>query len=563
MSLYCWKGCILFVLLALYAVELHAVNISQCFANIVSCAENSTSPNCTSTVNISSVEALPLLRTSDGFVPDSINTATSISYTGCTQHCGNNTGTFSWNDFSQQYSVWLLPYLALLSQLPFGAQRRIDNLMSAVLTLGSPTLASYSLYLTLLNARWVNDRLFANIHYPGAAVRQSVVQALCGLQQVPLRVHPGKGGRLESLVVLPDNDEWWTTLTQELEYSHTWSIASATLILWVIIAYFLTVSNSISNIANDLNINGEGTGSEWLWLLPVVVGWLILCPKCDYGRVLDAYDKANKKAFVADTHNPAGAPTHVAFDFGLTITSNESRTPPIFNYARVWLWAQNVYITSLLYRAAYEKSNCRIGVDGAIPGSVRNDVPRECRVGNHEQIIQYCHSAYHTNPQAPSILWPPGIFYNIVVASLMALQLQWGTTCAALLMVWFTPTVGLGCRSVAYLIYGGLSTLVWILLVLSSILGYYAHHLLNSPTVSDVEATGMRPPPTPLYLNSLATLSFADNNPRLSNNVAIPSREIHAPGDDTVTDNPDLDKPPSITPSKQCSYVAATCSDDR
>jgi hypothetical protein len=51
----------------------------------------------------------------------------------------------------QKFSAWLLPWLALLSQLPFGATHRLDNFVSVLLAVGSPTLAAYSLTLTVLN----------------------------------------------------------------------------------------------------------------------------------------------------------------------------------------------------------------------------------------------------------------------------------------------------------------------------------------------------------------------------------------------------------------------------
>ncbi|KAF8436493.1 hypothetical protein L210DRAFT_3622432 [Boletus edulis BED1] len=420
------------------------------------------------------------------------DTATALSYHGCYNHCGKGQEPFSWTVFSQEYSQWLLPYLALLSQLPFGAPRRMDNLMSVILTLGSPTLAGYSLYLTLLNARWVNDKLFSGIDYPNSAVCLAVVRVLSGLQQVPLRVHPGRSARFESLVIHPDNDNWWITLAEELDYSHTWSISSATSITWVVVAYLLTVADSLSSVADSIQSNGQGTGSVWLWLLPIVIGWLVLSPKCDYDRVHDAYDRANRQVFVADSRDATAAPIHVTYNFGLTISSSpdwkrygrnitspdESRIPPVFNYARTLSWSRTVYLTSLFYRAAWQKSSWhRVGVDGnRIPRNVHNDIPRESRLGNRDQVIDYCHPDHHEYPGI-NVLWPRGVVFNMIVASLMSLQLQWGTTIAAILATWFTPTIGLGCRSLAYLIYGTLSTTVWILLLLSSVLGYYAHHL--------------------------------------------------------------------------------------
>ena len=99
------------------------------------------------------------------------------------------------------------------------------------------------------------------------------------------------------------------------------------------------------------------------------------------------------------------------------------------------------HVVSLFYRAAWRKSNCRLAVDGQqIPGSTHNNVPRESRLGNREQIIQYCKPDHREDPGV-DILWPRGVLSNMIVASFMSLLLQWGTTLAAVLAAYFTPTV--------------------------------------------------------------------------------------------------------------------------
>ncbi|KAH0828791.1 hypothetical protein J3R83DRAFT_3235 [Lanmaoa asiatica] len=555
MRLYHQQAYILFVLLALLQpIHSDALNPTQCLADVISCATNPSSQDCVSTVNISNTTAFSVLRTSKGspipILPNSTDAANAISYTGCVDYCGTGRAPFSWNIFSQEFSAWLLPYLALLSQLPFGARRRMDNLMSVALTLGSPILAGYSLFMTLLNARWANDQLFARIDYPSAVVRQSVVRALSSLQQVPLRVHPGKSARFESLVVHPDNDNWWTTLAAELDYSHPWSVASATSITWVVITYLLTVADSVSNVEVNVDSTGQGTGSVWLCLLPIVAGWLVLSPKCDYTRVHNAYDKANRQVIAADSSDPTAAPAHVVSNFGLTISPNpdwelhegditspdELQISPVFNYARTLSWARTTYVTSLYYRAAWRKLNNRVGVDGErIPGNVHNHVPPESRLGSRDQIIDYCRPDRHKWPGV-NVVWPRGVIFNMIVASLVSLQLQWGTIGAAIVADWFTPAVGLGCRSLAYLIYGALSTTVWILLVSSSVLGYVGHPLiiedLATPDLeSDEQCTPSTPsaPSAPSKLPKCTpTASIKGNGSGLSMrvNLATPLDEI-------------------------------------
>ena len=56
--------------------------------------------------------------------------AVGLNYTACLHYCGPGRESFDWTIFSQQFTSWLLPWLALISQLPFGSQSRLDNLIS-------------------------------------------------------------------------------------------------------------------------------------------------------------------------------------------------------------------------------------------------------------------------------------------------------------------------------------------------------------------------------------------------------------------------------------------------
>jgi hypothetical protein len=153
-------------------------------------------------------------------------------------------------------------YLALVSQLPFGSNNRLDNLVSMLLTVGSPTLAAYSLALTVLNGHWIAQR-FSGVSYPNV---RNAVRILSSLQQSPLSVNTD-GSLLASLVVLHANDEFWEELAVWLNYVHTWfvsclvccvctkrltvlprSISAVASILWVVIAYVFTVVDSFTGI---------------------------------------------------------------------------------------------------------------------------------------------------------------------------------------------------------------------------------------------------------------------------------------------------------------------------
>ncbi|OAX30492.1 hypothetical protein K503DRAFT_229303, partial [Rhizopogon vinicolor AM-OR11-026] len=84
--------------------------------------------------NANASQDLTGLLDSYGYPVSNAADATAISYSLCLSACGTGQEPFQWPIFSQDFSSWLLPNLALISQLPFGAQYRFDNFMSAALT---------------------------------------------------------------------------------------------------------------------------------------------------------------------------------------------------------------------------------------------------------------------------------------------------------------------------------------------------------------------------------------------------------------------------------------------
>ena len=76
-------------LLCLFVHEVNTVNLVQCGANLANEPGQSNPP--------------------------------SMTYTECVETCGGGAGDFQWTMFSQSFGSWLLPWLALIFQLPFGA----------------------------------------------------------------------------------------------------------------------------------------------------------------------------------------------------------------------------------------------------------------------------------------------------------------------------------------------------------------------------------------------------------------------------------------------------------
>ncbi|KAJ6551660.1 hypothetical protein B0H19DRAFT_1297417 [Mycena capillaripes] len=413
-----------------------------------------------------------------------ISEATAITYDLCLRACGSGSEAFNWNIFSQQFTAWLLPYLALVSQLPFGARTRLDNLVSMLLTVGSPTLAAYSLALTVLNGHWIAER-FSHLSYPNV---RNAVKILSSLQQSPLQVNT-EDSLLASLVVLHANDEFWIELEAWLNYVHTWSIAAVASILWVVIAYFFTVVDSFTVTYSTLNSNGQAVGSVFLWLLPVVVAWLQISPKCDHTRVNEAIRRANEKAFVA---TPNGHPI-LASDVsnkraislrkgGGAIHSDEFCTAPVFNYSRFFAWTLAVEDVYAAFREASQKCDSHQPVDSSTTwqcGDRSVRVRPANRSGSLPQVVAYIEPvvkpwAFLLDGTRPRPRWGPGTVSRILLASTMALGLTWGTVGAAIVGSYFVPAKGIGCRAGSYIIYGVVSTLVWMILVTSSMLAHYS-----------------------------------------------------------------------------------------
>jgi hypothetical protein len=375
----------------------------------------------------------------------STSNATAITYDLCVSRCGTGQAPFRWSIFSQQFSSWLLPWLALVSQLPFGANDKFDNLESMLLTLGSPTLAAYSLAFTVLNGRWI-ARLFSKYRHPNV---KNAVRILSSLQQSPLQVDTDDV-LLASLIMLPQNDAWWEELVVWLEYPHTWSISAATSIVWVIIAYIFTIVHYFSQEAQSaLNPNADGVGSIgplWLWLLPIVVGWLQLSPKCDSFRLHQAVDRANSIAYVA---NPTTQPIKAenfskkrAIDIALSELDearlDEHSTPPIYNYARFLPWVQAVVVVSDAFGIICERDHHHDPLDPETEWRDRNSEGGDTLTAS--QVESYSLPRPGSIYRGPSHKWglDSSALSRMFISSAVALTLQWGTTGGALIIVWFT-----------------------------------------------------------------------------------------------------------------------------
>ncbi|KAJ6602348.1 hypothetical protein B0H10DRAFT_1823065 [Mycena sp. CBHHK59/15] len=450
-----------------------SVNFTQCFQDVKS--------------NWISFNDTTGATDSHGNPVSDLSLATGITYALCVEACGTGGGPFSWSQFSQQLSAWLLPWVALFFQFPFGSRFKYDNLMSVVLALGSPCLAAYSLSLTVLNKRWIARR-FANIQYPNSG-RAALV--LSSLQYAPLTVNID-GNLLASLVVLPENDKWWRELAEWLDYAdiHTWTLAGIASMIWVVLAYILTIIDAFNAISTDPNGNGQGLsgiGSIWLWTIPVCLGYLQLSPRCDTKRLENALNRANKVAHVAGTDGVIRASTlnarhALSFEFCRKdeLYRDQEATAPIYNYARFLSFVQVAEEVASAFRSAADYAMHHRPVNPDLAWQHGHPCDDEIHPANRTGSVADKVSAYC---RAQRSHWGPDVFSRIFIASLAALGLQWATSGASIVIVYFTQAERLGCRSGAYLFYASVATFVWILFLASSIL---CHYVTASVRIHDI-----------------------------------------------------------------------------
>ena len=275
------------------------------------------------------------------------------------------------------------------------------------------------------------------------------------------------------------------------------------------------------NLGKNVNSTGQGVGSLWLWLIPIVVGWL-WTPICSYDKLKAAIDKANEGAFVAardglpQVNGPSNIdPPRRAYEISRmqairmsesteVFTRDAARTAPVFNYARIWEWWRSVEMIARAFEHASENAGHHMPVNRwggwVLPRDRRVAVPRDNRTGTIGQVQEYC-GLSEKGVEAPIQPAPTGVWKGMFIATVFALGLQWGTTGSAALILISTPTTGLGCRSGSYILYGTISTMIWLVLLLSS---YLAHHAklrhdsgvprsgMNSVTVAEGLATFLR-----------------------------------------------------------------------
>jgi hypothetical protein len=384
----------------------------------------------------------------------------------------------------------------------------LEDILNFLLTIGSPAFAAYSLQITYLNTRWL-FKAFLDIKFPNAETIPMVISAF---HHVPIRILSNPTlPQLPSLIVLPQNDGYWNILLRGVKKIRRWSIPLIMNFVWVIVATLLTIVGSLTSVPpGDI---GYGTVAIWLFLLPLIIGWLHVGSEPEPNHLRECLETANDAAWVAQTNqdpvlaqdddrHPGSAIDFAKADEVPYARQDELKTSPIFNYSRAFSWPQNAEILLALVKTAALNAEQKIAVgssggrrdSGWVKGEDR-EMARENRVGNADQVIRYCTEVPLSqeqepgkpittieSPQLPELhnemgvptpsRWATGVWGRVALATALALGLQWGTTGGAIIIHYWEYPIGLGCRTLSFLLYTALSTTAFFLFLASSILAH-------------------------------------------------------------------------------------------
>ena len=269
--------------------------------------------------------------------------------------------------------------------------------MSLALAIGSPALITHSLTVTILNRSWVRKQ-FKHIRtecrriQPRLSKKIDAAQILLQEgQQMPMRVCQAHG-RLSSLIALDENCQWWVSVANDLKNTRRGvTLSLIAQIVGATIAWLFTVITSFLGSLGDIETALQiASGSVWLWMIPVIWGWIAVGTQNKTNSIKKALNDESKRTYRATriegvlkedrrkqsilaqsglTVEPASdqqptvqAPEHMDGEtlhdqstssqlgyvdpikipkiFVFDISGDEARQGPTYNYARLYTWSQ-------------------------------------------------------------------------------------------------------------------------------------------------------------------------------------------------------------------------------
>jgi hypothetical protein len=391
----------------------------------------------------------------------------------------------------------------------------LDDVVSFLITMGSPALAAYSLQITHLNRCWITTA-FLGVKYPNSDLAST---ALAAFHHIPIKIEY-EPPFLHSLIALSKNDEYWWQLAAANK-TRRWSIP---LVMSFVLAIFSLILTAADSITTRSGVSGYDIAAIWTFLLPLVIGWLHIGYEPEPSHLRNSLAAANRNAWVATEQRdyPTEMTSPMAIEFAeeedVALARNDELKPvPLFNYSRAFVTPMTAEVVLRLMKNAAANAKQTIPVGNSVDAGpalvwVRGggeEILPENRVGTTDEVVEYCTRVFCRRPkwnsgsitplaiQSPEMTvttetlleygleyglvtpsrWAPGIWKRVTVASILALGLQWGTAGSAMSISYLAPPAGLGCQALPFLLYALAGTISFFLFLASSILGHMSRPL--------------------------------------------------------------------------------------
>ena len=485
------------------------------------------------------------------------NNASGVTYKECKRTCQNITGTFDFGTFAASVSSWMFPWLALAAQLPYETSGFVNDGLNFLLAVGSPALTTYSLAISLNNRVRVTGRINDVIRkadrddHVVRLLNEQGRQILLETQQEPVRAWEGTNAALSSLILLEENEKWWSRSQEDLKNTQRGvTISLIAQMLFAVTTWLFTVIASFDRLGDPTVALSISASSIWLWMVPVVTGWVGVGTQSRKGAVNDALSNkvrcVRERSRISEDGTPInpiksrqtgiiptsdllqapqpGTPAcqypsflKVKTFLGMSFAGQESKEGPIYNFARVFTYYRFTEIIIQGFESALKK--------------IANGRAPEWHAITSSQISEFC--GYNEDrplrayPQWPEI--PARVWRDQAAASVAAIFVQWGTTGPSILQAYKTPVMGLGCRSGSYLIYGCVATLSWIMLVAASMISHEL--MLRQQATLDPSVSVNAPTQPNATTESPATATATDPENNATTEPPVPATD---PKSDTV-----------------------------
>lgn len=188
----------------------------------------------------------------NGVLTANLSSVEGYQYQYCVKNCGGGVEFNSYKTFSEQSTLWFLPWFLLLAQIPYFTLNKLGDFVVMLLSIGSPTTALYSLFLSILDRNWLksycNNLLF---HDTAVEMRKNVFEVLSSLHQFPVEVQDAG-----LLACTFEDRKWWAKLQnwfvgrrRRMEAS-----AYAQLLLTVIVYCFSVLPEAFSNLGGSSSL---------------------------------------------------------------------------------------------------------------------------------------------------------------------------------------------------------------------------------------------------------------------------------------------------------------------